>query len=248
MYKIFALANGATPVPVRERDLTTDVDAILERVSAKTRIVFIANPNNPTGTYLNAAELKRLNDGLPNDVVLVIDAAYAEYVRRPDYEAGVALVDGSDNVVMTRTFSKIYGLALLRLGWAYAPASIVDLLNRVRGPFNVDGAAQAAGVAAIADKAWEEDAARHNERWLSWLQNEIGALGYTVTPSVANFLLIHFRHRAKSAEAADLFLQRRGLILRRVDNYGLGHCLRLSVGLEADNRAVVAALAEFKDS
>src|ERR1700736_186217 len=189
MYSIGAQTVGATPVAAPERALTTDVDALLERVTERTRIVFIANPNNPTGTYLGAAEMARLHDGLPPSVVLAIDAAYAEFVNRNDYEAGVALVDRADNVVMLRTFSKIYALGGLRLGWAYCPPAIADVLNRMRGPFNVAAPALAAGVAAVEDVAAIERARAHNERWLGWFSERLAALGIPLTPSVGDFLL-----------------------------------------------------------
>ncbi|HHK74436.1 MAG TPA: histidinol-phosphate transaminase, partial [Rhizobiales bacterium] len=192
MYKIAILSNGGVPVIAPEKDATTNVDAILERVTNKTRIVFLANPNNPTGTYISHDEIRRLHTGLPADVLLVLDAAYAEYVRRNDYEAGIELVANSENTVMTRTFSKIHGLAALRLGWAYCPQNIADVLNRVRGPFNVSAPAIAAGAAAIADGAFMEKAADHNEKWIEWLSGELERLGLQVTPSVGNFLLIHF--------------------------------------------------------
>ena len=166
MYPINALAVGALPVAAAERDLTVDVDALLARVTERTRIVFIANPNNPTGTYLGAEEIARLHAGLPSSVLLAVDAAYAEFVNRNDYEPGIALVNRAENVVMLRTFSKIYALAGLRLGWAYCPAAIADLLNRLRGPFNVGAAAQAAGIAAIEDIEALYRARVHNERWL----------------------------------------------------------------------------------
>jgi histidinol-phosphate aminotransferase len=246
VYRIAILANGATPVVAPEKGLKTDVDAILARVSDRTRIVFLANPNNPTGTYVGIDEVRRLRAGLPSRVLLVLDAAYAEYVRRNDYEAGIELVATTQNTVMTRTFSKIHGLAALRLGWAYCPAAVADVLNRIRGPFNVSSPAILAGIAAMADQAHMEKAVEHNETELAWLTAEIGKLGLAVTPSVANFLLIHFPpDPARGAAAADAFLKSRGLILRRVASYGLPDCLRLTVGRAADNRAVVAALAAF---
>src|SRR5207248_2834488 len=169
-----------------------DVDAILSRVSPRTKVVFLANPNNPTGTYIPFNEVKRLHGGLPPHVLLVLDAAYAEYVRRNDYESGIELVATSENVVMCRTFSKIHGLAALRLGWLYGPAHVADVINRIRGPFNVNAAAMAAGVAAIGDAAHVEAARAHNDVWLAWLTDAIRQLGLEVTPSVANFVLIHF--------------------------------------------------------
>jgi histidinol-phosphate aminotransferase len=191
-------------------------------------------------------EVKRLHLGLPRHVLLVLDAAYAEYVRRNDYEAGIELVATSENVVMCRTFSKIYGLAGLRLGWLYGPAHVVEAINRIRGPFNVNTPAIAAGIAAIEDHAHQERAREHNERWLAWLTQEIAALGLTVTPSVANFLLIHFPDtKGRSAKDADAFLTARGLILRQVSGYKLPNALRMSVGSEEANQLVVAALKEF---
>ncbi|WP_373371486.1 histidinol-phosphate transaminase [Microvirga sesbaniae] len=246
VYRIAILAAGGTPVVAPETDLRTDVDAILARVTEKTKIVFLANPNNPTGTYIPFDEVKRLHAGLPPHVVLVLDAAYAEYVRRNDYESGLELVATSENVVMTRTFSKIYGLANLRLGWMVAPAPIADAVNRIRGPFNVSGPAMAAGIAAIQDEAHVATAVEHNERWLAWLTREIEALGLKVTPSVGNFLLIHFpQEEGRTAKDADAFLSGRGLILRRIDAYGLPHALRLTVGGEEANGLVVAALRDF---
>src|SRR5205807_9012756 len=194
-----------------------DVDAILKRVTPKTKVVFLANPNNPTGTYLPFDEVKRLHKGLPSNVLFVIDAAYSEYVRRNDYESGIELVATSDNVVMTRTFSKIYGLAGLRLGWLYGPAHIVDALNRIRGPFNVGAPSIAAGVAAIGDTAHVERSRVHNEKWLAWLTDEVGKLGLTVTPSVGNFILIHFpEKKGKTAKDADALLTSRGGVMRAV--------------------------------
>ncbi len=246
VYRIAILAAGGTPVVVKETNLTADVDAILAAVTPAAKIVFLANPNNPTGTYLPFDEVKRLHAGLPPHVLLVLDAAYAEYVRRNDYAAGLELVAGAENVVMTRTFSKIYGLANLRLGWLYGPAHLVDALNRIRGPFNVNGAAIEAGAVAIADEAHIAAAIEHNDTWLAWTTAELETLGLTITPSVGNFILIHFPPQAgRTAKEADAFLTQRGLILRSVAAYGLPDALRLTIGSEEANRLVVAALAEF---
>jgi histidinol-phosphate aminotransferase len=246
VYPIATLGSGAKPIVAPETNYTADVDAILARVTERTKIVFLANPNNPTGTYLPFDEVRRLHRGLPAHVLLVLDAAYAEYVRCNDYEAGLELVATSENVVMCRTFSKIYGLAALRLGWMVGPAHVVDAINRIRGPFNVNSAAIAAGVAAIEDSAHVEAARAHNEHWLAWLSDEIRKLGLEVTPSIANFLLIHFpQSGGRTAAEADAFLTRRGLILRRVAAYHLPDALRMTVGSEEANRLVVAALAEF---
>ncbi|MCI0600642.1 MAG: histidinol-phosphate transaminase [Beijerinckiaceae bacterium] len=244
VYRIAIIAAGGVPVVAEETNLTADADTILAKVGPRTKMVFLANPNNPTGTYLPAAEIERLALSLPRHVLLVIDAAYAEYAGRTDYLPGQELVETSENIVMTRTFSKIYGLAGLRLGWCYAPRHVCDALNRIRGPFNTNGAAMAAGIAALNDDSHLARAVAHNDTWLPWLAKEISVLGIKVTPSVCNFLLLHFKDAAQ-AIAADRFLSSRGLILRAVSAYGLPHCLRLTAGSEEANRLVVAALTHF---
>ena len=246
VYKIATLAAGATPVIAKEKNLTTDVDAMLAAVTPKTRMVFLANPNNPTGTYLPFEEVKRLHAGLPANVLLVLDAAYAEYVRRNDYSAGIELVATNENVVMTRTFSKIHGLANLRIGWMYGPAAIVDVVNRIRGPFNMNGPAIAAGIAAMEDREHEDKSVLHNAHWLAKTTAGLKALGLGVTPSVGNFVLVHFPDEAgKRAPDADAFLTQRGIILRRMEAYGLPTALRLTIGSEEANLAVLAALQDF---
>jgi histidinol-phosphate aminotransferase len=244
LYRIIALSHDAAPVAVPEKNLHTDVDAMLAAITAKTRIVYLANPNNPTGSYLPHDEVRRLHAGLRSDILLVLDAAYAEYVRRNDYEAGIELVANFPNVVMTRTFSKVHGLAGLRVGWAYCPASVADVLNRVRGPFNVSTPGQRAAAAALKDRTHVETSVAHNDKWLSFLIQNIRAVGLRVDDSVGNFALVHFRDENHAAEA-DQFLTARGLILRGVAAYGLPHCLRVTVGSEDANRKVVAALGEF---
>ncbi|TIL65332.1 histidinol-phosphate transaminase [Mesorhizobium sp.] len=248
VYKIYIQSAGAVPVSVKETNERADVDAILATVTPRTRIIFLANPNNPTGTYLPFQEVRRLHAGLPRNVLLVLDAAYAEYVRRNDYEAGVELVAGAENVVMTRTFSKL-GLGGARIGWMYAPLHVIDAINRVRGPFNVNATAIEAGIAAIRDRAHVERSVAHNETWLTWVSEELTRLGLRVTPSVGNFVLIHFPEDKKhSAAAADDYLCARGYILRRVSGYGFPNALRMSIGTEEANRGVVAALATFLKS
>ncbi len=249
MYPIGAQSVGATPVAAPERDLTVDVDAILERVTPKTRMVFIANPNNPTGTYLSQSEVARLHAGLPPNVVLAIDSAYAEFVNRNDYEPGIKLVDQADNVVMLRTFSKIYALAGLRLGWGYFPEGIADVLNRVRGPFNVNAAALAAGVAALQDIESLAKARAHNDHWQPWLNQKLAALGLAPTPSVGNFVLPCFAESGEhTAAAAFAFLQSRGILTRKMSGYGLPDRIRITVGTGEENEKVVATLAEFMAS
>ena len=246
VYRIDILMAGGEPIAVPEKNFTADVDAILAAVTPRTKAVFLANPNNPTGTYLPFEDVKRLHAGLPSHVLLVLDGAYAEYVRRNDYLAGMELVSESNNVVMTRTFSKIHGLAALRIGWVYAPAHVIDKLNRVRGPFNVNAAAIAAGVAAINDTAHVEESVRHNEQWLPWLTEKISALGLEVTPSVANFILIRFPHTpGKTAREAEAFLSANGVVVRAVGAYGIPDGLRMTVGTEEANRMTVDWLGRF---
>jgi histidinol-phosphate aminotransferase len=246
MYKLNAMAAGATPVTAPEVEYTASVDALLEAVNERTKMVFLANPNNPTGTYISDAELRRLHQGLPDDVLLVVDSAYAEYVSRNDYSAGVDLVDSADNVVMTRTFSKIHGLAALRLGWAYCTEEVAQVFHRVRSPFNVNSAAQAAGMATLEDPVHMDAAMRHNDVWLPWLTQELTNLGLSVIPSVGNFVSVAFEPEGpKNAEAALAFLQSRGILPRNIAAYGLPNHVRITIGLEEENRAVAEAVAAF---
>ena len=243
MYRISALAVGATPVEVPERERTADVDAILAACNSRTRLVFIANPNNPTGTMVSAAEIARLAEGLPPKAILVLDGAYAEYVE--GYDGGAALVDGRTNVVMTRTFSKIYGLGGLRIGWGYGPKAIIDVLNRVRGPFNLSTTALEAAEAAVRDRDHVNRCRDENARMRTWLAQALAELGVPSDTSMANFVLARFAN-ADEAEACDAFLQSKGLIVRRVAGYKLPHCLRITVGDEAGCRRVAHAVAQFK--
>lgn len=246
MYPIAAKSAGATPVVAPEKNLTADVDALLAKVTPRTRIVFIANPNNPTGSYLSIEEMRRLQAGLPKNVLLVIDAAYAEFVTRNDYSSGQDLVETSGNVVMTRTFSKIYALGGVRLGWAYCPAEVADVLNRVRNPFNVSSPAQAAGLAALADEAFMQLNRAHNDVWLPWLSDKLHGMGIAALPSVGNFVLARFpKDPAKNADAADAFLKSHGIILRKVAGYGLPDCLRITIGRDDEMKALVDALKDF---
>lgn len=246
VYPIATMAVGATNVVAAEIDLTTDVDAILKAVTPRTKLVWLANPNNPTGTYIPFDEVKRLRAGLPSHVVLVLDAAYSDYVSRNDYEFGIELVATTENTVVTHTFSKIHGLAALRVGWLFGPAHIVDAMNRIRGPFNVSAPAMLAAVAAIEDTAHQQMSKTHTETWRNWLTEEIAKLGLKVSPSVTNFVLIHFPEtKGKTAAEADAFLTRRGLVLRALNNYQLPHALRMTIGTEEANRFLVESLREF---
>jgi histidinol-phosphate aminotransferase len=244
MYAINALGVGATPVAAPAKGYGSDIDAMLAAVTDRTRIVCLANPNNPTGTYVTKDDVRRLHAGLPKNVLLVIDAAYAEYVSRNDYDSGVELVDQAENVVMTRTFSKIYGLGGLRLGWMYGPAGIVDVMSRLRQPFNVNLAAQIAGVAALEDISHTDASRTNNDIWLPWLSTELTKLGLEPVPSVGNFLLVGFGSKERAVAAND-WLMNDGLIPRLVAGYGLPEHLRITVGTEAEVKAVQASLARF---
>ncbi len=246
VYRIAALAASAVPVVVPEPRRIVDVDAMIARMGPRTRIVFLANPNNPTGSYLTKAQVKRLIDALPGHALMVIDAAYAEYVEAPEYESGLEPSRSHPRVIFTRTFSKIHALAGLRVGWLHGSPEIIGHLNRARGPFNVSVPAQAAAAAAIEDRDHVKASIAHNTKWLGILARAIRALGLHVDDSVCNFLLIHFpREKGKTADDADNFLMARGLILRGVRNYGLPDALRLTVGTQEANELVVEALTAF---
>lgn len=244
MYRIYAQGANATPVAAKERNLTANVDTLLAAVTPRTRLLFLANPNNPTGTYLPASEVRRLRKGLREDVILAIDAAYAEYAEKDDYTDGRELVDAGNNTVMLRTFSKLYGLAALRLGWGYFPSAIADVLNRVRGPFNVSAPAQAAAIAALTDKKHIERARAHNRTWLPKVTAACMRLGLTVHPSLGNFVLAEFP-ASKPAAKANAFLMERGIIVREMDGYGLPQALRITIGTQEENQALIEALKAF---
>ncbi|MEM7119804.1 MAG: histidinol-phosphate transaminase [Pseudomonadota bacterium] len=248
MYPIATHAVGATPVTAPETNYHTDVDAMLERVSEKTKIVFLANPNNPTGSYISRDEVHRLREGLPDDVLLVLDSAYAEFVDHDDYSAGRELVDAGDNTVMTRTFSKIYALAGLRIGWLYGPPGIVDVLNRIRSPFNVSAVAIAAATAAIDDHEHVAMAREHNRLWLPRLTQSLRGLGLAVHPSVVNFLLVQFPGGDEQAKAAEEFLAARRIYVRNLVAYGLPDCLRINLGLDHEMAALIDALGDFMEN
>ena len=245
MYPISAMAAGATPVAVPERDRVADVDAILSAVTPETAMVFLANPNNPTGTMVSESEIVRLASELPAEVMLVLDGAYAEYV--PDFDAGRALVDRFENVVMTRTFSKIYGLGGLRVGWAYAQPPVIDVLGRIRGPFNVSSVGLAAAEAAVRDTSYTANCARNNAHWRNYLVEGLRGIGLPTDDSHANFVLPRFKS-AEAAAAADAHLRENGIVVRNVAGYGLPECLRITVGDEIACRRVVALLREFLET
>ncbi len=240
VYPIVTAAAGATAVYADDRDYSVDVDAMLAEVTDRTKIVFLANPNNPTGTMISSAELRRLHEGLPSNVLFVVDSAYAEYVTDPDFEDGVSLVREADNVVMVRTFSKM-GLAALRIGWLYGPDHIVDALNRIRGPFNVNMAAQLAGVAAAKDAAFTATLKAHNAKWRDWLTAELNSNAMRVLPSQGNFVLVLFES-PEAAKRANQALLAQHLVVREMGGYGLPNALRISIGTEEAMRGVAEVL------
>ncbi|MFM9890903.1 MAG: histidinol-phosphate transaminase [Rickettsiales bacterium] len=242
MYKIYALGCGATPVTAPEKNLTADVDALLSAVTARTKIMFLANPNNPTGTLLPFAEVKRLREKLAPHIILALDAAYAEYLDGNGYEDGCSLVRAGTNTVVLHTFSKIYGLPALRLGWAFAPAHMIDVLNRVRSPFNVNAPALAAGIAAVRDQQYVRDMREKNAVERTRVEDSLVQKGFAVVPSAANFLLVKFgAHMA----AMNAFLSSRGLIVRDVASYGLADYLRISIGTTEENNLLIDAINDF---
>ncbi|MGD1923329.1 MAG: histidinol-phosphate transaminase [Paracoccaceae bacterium] len=243
MYRLSALGASATPVTVPEQDLCLDVDAMIGALNARTRLVFVANPNNPTGTMVGRAELERLADALPPQALLVIDSAYAEYLRPEEDDGALELAASRENVVTTRTFSKIYGLGALRIGWMHGPEHVCAVMHRVRGPFNVTRPALVAGLAAMADQAYVDHCRVTNEVWRDWLTKELNSVeGLSVTPSKGNFLLVHAGDRVA---AFDAHLKSRGLIARLVGGYGLPEHIRISIGDETACRLVAEAARAF---
>jgi len=246
MCALYAKIQGAKIVLADENNYVTSVDDVLNRITPATRMVTLANPNNPTGIYLSSDQIRRIHDGLPADVLFVIDGAYAEYVPHDDYESGTRLVDEFENVIVTRTFSKIYGLAALRIGWAYCPTTIIEILQRIRSPFNANSPAMATAIAAVKETAYIEKIRRHTADWQQRIEKELSALGFTVIPSAANFYLLNFNQCAgKSAKQAADFLEAEGIIPRPV-NAGAGEdVLRITVGLDEENEAVISALTRY---
>jgi histidinol-phosphate aminotransferase len=245
-YRIAARGAGAEVRFAEASHLRNDVDAILAEIDERTRIVFLDNPANPTGGWLQAEEVRRLHAALPANVILVLDGAYAEFVDDPNYTDGLELARGAENIVLTRTFSKIFGLAGLRVGWGYAPLAMIDAMERIRAPFNVNLPAQAAGVAALSDDVFLEQSRELVRVWRPWLAQQLGGLGLDVFPSQGNFVLARFpKTPGRTAAEAEAFLASKGVLVRGLANYGLGDALRITIGKEAQNRAVVDLLQAF---
>ena len=244
MYRICALGAGATPVEVPEDERVTNVDALISRCTDNTKLIFVANPNNPTGTFVSLSEIERLADGIPQSTILVLDGAYAEYVE--GYDGGASLVESRKNVVMTRTFSKVYGLGGLRIGWGYASVEVIDILTRIRGPFNINRAALAAASAAVLDEGYVSYCLADNAKWADFLINELRKLGFKCDDTYANFVLARFANEEEADTVNDL-LAENGLIVRQVKGYNLHNCLRITVGKGGDCIRVISVLKRFKE-
>jgi len=250
VYDIAARRVGATPVMAADRDYATDVDALLAGVTERTRVVFVANPNNPTGTYTPRDEIARLHAGLPGDVLLVVDQAYAEYLAEDERDGAFELAQTAANVLVTRTFSKIHGLAAERIGWGYGPAEAIDAMHRIRAPFNVTTAGQQAAIAALGDTEFVAHSRAHNAQWLAWFNDQIAALGNAglrAVPSRANFVLVLFEGRL-TAEQAYHGLMEQGFIVRWLPGQGLPHGLRITIGTEEETRGVADTLRQLAEA
>ncbi|MFV9875506.1 MAG: histidinol-phosphate transaminase [Rickettsiales endosymbiont of Dermacentor nuttalli] len=247
MYPIMALKAGATPISAPETNLRTDINSILSYTTQNTKIVIIANPNNPTGSYITTEEMFTLRKKLPDDILLIIDNAYSEYVTQENFSDAIELVkQNSHNTIMLRTFSKIYGLAGLRLGWAYCDNSIIETLNTMKNPYSISSSAIEVGIAALKDTIHIENSLKHNSTYLTWITEQLQYIGLKVHPSVANFVLVEFPlDPKKNAEQADNYLKSNGIMIRNLERYTLGHCIRLSIGKKEDLEKTVQVLKEF---
>lgn len=244
MYSIYAKTAGGQAIAAPEKNLCADIDALLNTVNDKTKILFLANPNNPTGSYLKRDKIEELHARLRKDVILVLDGAYAEYVDDIDYTDGHDLVEKHDNIVVTRTFSKAYGLGGMRVGWGHAPDHITDVMNRVRGPFNVSNAAQVAALTSVQDEDFLQNAIASNKKCRDFTANELSNAGLTVHPSSGNFLMVDFA-TAEKAEGARLYLKDQGILVRQVGGYGLPTCLRISIGTQDEMTLAVKHITDY---
>ena len=241
--------TGAKGIIAKDNKLTVSVDSILSNITKKTKLIFLANANNPTGTFISKDEVIRLHKSIPSNVLLVYDAAYSEFITHDDYIDGSELVDNSENVIMLRTFSKLHGLASLRLGWGYCSNYILNNLMKVRGPFSVNLAAILAGTAAINDIDFQNKSIEHNIKWMSWLEKELKKLNLSFQTSVTNFLLIKFSNETQfNAQSAEKFLASRGILVRGMSVYNLPSYLRVSLGTEEENMTLIKELKSFLEN
>lgn len=244
----YAYANDARPVSAPDNGFRADIDAILDGVTDRTRVVMLANPDNPTGSHISGAEVRQLRERLPGHALLVVDSAYAEYAEAADYELPVGLVDQYDNVVMTRTFSKIFGMAGLRVGWLYGSPGLVDAIKRIGVTFPISGPALAAAMAALDDKAHFENVLAYNRVWRQWFRDEVKRLGLHPYPSETNFVLVRFDDPAKTAVRAEEFLRRRNIVARRFGAPDFRDCVRFTIGLEQEMRSIIHVLADYLEA
>ena len=242
MFNIYSTVNGGTIKTSKTRNLKFQVEDILKKINSKTKIIFLAQPNNPTGFYLNKNELAKLIKKVPKRIVIVIDAAYAEYMTDNEYTAGINFAKKNKNIIVTRTFSKIYGIASLRLGWCYAHSDIINLMNKIRGPFNVNHVAQEAGIAALRDKEYELKAVKHNKFWLEKMKNKLSRMPIYVYDSRANFLLLDV---GKYMSKLNKFLRSNSIIVRTMEKYELKNCIRVSVGKSKENIKFLDTMSRF---
>lgn len=248
-FPIYAKLAGATPVAVEDRDFHYDVDNLLAAVNENTRILLIANPDNPSGTHLSAQQVRRLHAGLADNVLLIIDAAYEEFANSPDYESGTRLVEEFDNVVVTRTFSKVYGMAGLRLGWCYGPEWVIDILTKIGPSFPVNTASFAAGIAAVRDVDHVDTVLAHNQKWIAEMSARFTAFGLRVFPSQTNFILVEFPHECgKTADEVNTCLNRNGIIPRQFAVEDFNNKLRFTVGQDWEMEKMIEVLGEFLKS
>ncbi len=244
IYPIAARAAGSTPVAAEEKNLTADIESLVRRASSKTKVCFLANPNNPTGTYINYQGLKELRNKLPETCLLVIDSAYSEYVTNQDYNDGLKLAVKRNDVIVTHTFSKIYGMPSLRLGWAYCPKNIIDNLNKIRPAFNINSLAQAAAIEALSDKNFIKQSIKHNNRWKPWVENNLSLMGLEIKPSFTNFILVKFKSKKMSLDCAG-FLESKNILVRTLEDYQLANYLRITIGLAEENMALIKNMKYF---
>ncbi|MDB5438470.1 MAG: histidinol-phosphate aminotransferase, chloroplastic-like [Caulobacteraceae bacterium] len=245
-YAVFAKACQAEVRYAPQTNLRPTAQAVLDQVDERTRIIFLDNPSNPTGAIMLGEEVEALHAGLPPNVILVLDGAYSEFADDPGFDGGFDLARRSNNVVVTRTFSKLHGLAAARVGWGYCPAEMVEAMDRIRQPFNLTIAGMEAAIAALSDVEFQQRSIELVRSSRLWLTQQLGGIGLEVAPSQANFVLVRFPDTpGRTANEAEAFLASHGLIVRGVAAYGLPEYLRITIGLEEQNRAVVETLGAF---
>ena len=245
IYRIYSKLNSAKVVYAKENNFTSSVVNILSCITKKTKIVFIANPNNPTGTYVNKKEILRLRKKLRSDILLVVDDAYFEYMNFKDYECGLKLFSKTRNVVVTRTFSKIYGLAGLRVGWGYASKNIIDSLYTIKPPFNVSRPALFAASVAIKDTAWLNKEISHIKKWSKKFYNIFKELNIHTNRSSVNFALINFNRVKKTSKQVFYALAKTGILLRQMDVYSIKNSLRVTIGSNKENLKLISELKKI---